>query len=52
MKQSFNWEADDKYSKLKHLRLEMNNIFPSYNTSHAEQLAIVKSGKAGKTWKS
>ena len=42
MKQpSFNWEADDKYSNLKNFRLEVNNIISSYNTPHAEQLAIV-----------
>ena len=30
MKQpNFNWEADDKYNKLKNLRLEVNNIFKS-----------------------
>ena len=39
---SFNWEADDKHSKLKNFRLEVNNIFASYNTPCAEQLAIVK----------
>ena len=28
MKQpTFNWEADDKYSELKNIRLEVNNIF-------------------------
>ena len=43
MKQpSFNWEADDKYSKCKNFRLEVNNIISSYNTLHAEQLVIVK----------
>ena len=32
MKQpNFNWEAEDKYSKLKNFRLEVNNIFKSYN---------------------
>ena len=39
---SFNWEADDKYSKLKHFRLEVDNITISYNIPHGEQLAIVK----------
>ena len=34
--------ADDKYYKLKNFRLEVNNIFRSYNTPHTEQLAIVK----------
>ena len=42
MKQlSFNWEADDKYSKLKAFRLEVNNILTMYNTQ-TEQLAIIK----------
>ena len=43
MKQpSFNWEKDDKYSKLRNFRLEVNNIITLYNTPHAEQLVIVK----------
>ena len=43
MKQpSFNWEADDKYSKLKTFRLEVNNILITYNTPQTEQLAMVK----------
>ena len=43
MKQpSFNWEADEKYSKLKKFRLEVNNIISTYRTPQAEQLAIVK----------
>ena len=29
--QSFNWEADDKYSKLKNFRLDVNNIILLYN---------------------
>ena len=45
MKQpSFNWEADNKYSKLRNFRLEVNNILVTYNTHQAEQLAIVKIG--------
>ena len=33
MKQpSINWEADNKYSKHKNLRLEVNNILATYNT--------------------
>ena len=37
MKQpNFNWKAHDNF------RLEVNNIFVTYNTPHAEQLAIVK----------
>ena len=38
----FNWEADDKYSKIHYFRLEVNNILVTYNTTQAEQLAIVK----------
>ena len=45
MKQStFNWEADDKYRKLKTFRLEVNNILMTYNTPQTEQLAMVKTG--------
>ena len=45
MKQpSFNWEADDKYSKLKTFRLEANNILTMYNTPQTEQLGMVKTG--------
>ena len=29
---SFNWEVEDKYNKLRNFRLEVNNIFKSYNT--------------------
>ena len=50
MKQpSFNWEADDKYSKLKTFRLEVNNILTMYNTPQTEQLAMAKNwlGKKG-----
>ena len=43
MKQpTFNWEADDKYRKLKTFRLEVNNILTTYNTSQIEQLAVIK----------
>ena len=43
MKQpSFSWEADNKYSKFKNFRLEVNNILATYNTPQVEQLAIVK----------
>ena len=43
MKQpNFNWEAEDKYNKLKNFRLEVNNIFKSYNTPQAEQIPIIK----------
>ena len=37
MKQlTFNWEAEDKYNELKNFRLEVNNTFKLYSTSHAE----------------
>ena len=39
---SFNLEADDKYSKLKTFRLDVNNILTLYNRSQTEQLAIVR----------
>ena len=43
MKQpNFNWESEGKYNELKNFRLEVNNIFKSYNTPQTEQLAIVK----------
>ena len=41
---TFNWEADNKYNKLKTLRLDVNNILSTYNMPQAEQLAI------GKNW--
>ena len=43
MKQpNFNWEAEDRYNKLKPFRLEVNNIFKSNNTPQTEQLEIMK----------
>ena len=39
---TFSWEAEDKCNDLKHFRLEVNNIFKSYSTPHAKQLAITK----------
>ena len=39
---SSHWEADDKYSELKNIRLEVSNILATYNTPQAEQLVIVK----------
>ena len=43
MKQpTFNWEAEDKYSKLKTLRLEVNNVLMTYSTPQTEQLVMVK----------
>ena len=43
MKQpNFNWEMEDKYSKLNTFKLEVNNILSTYNTPQIEQLAMVK----------
>ena len=43
MKQStFNWEMEDKYSKLKTFRLEVNNIVSTYSMPLTEQLAIIR----------
>ena len=43
MKQpTFNWETEDKYNKLRTVRLKINNILSTYNTPQAEQLAIIK----------
>ena len=43
MKQTmFNWESEDKYSKLKTFKLEVNNILSTYNTPQIEQLVMVK----------
>ena len=39
---TFNWEAYDKYTKLKTLRLEVNNILTTYNTPQTEQVPMVK----------
>ena len=43
MKQpTFNWEMEDKCSKVETFWLEVNNILSTYNTPQAEQLAMVK----------
>ena len=43
MKQlTFNWEADDKYSKIKTFRVEVNSILTTYNTPQTEQLTMEK----------
>ena len=39
MKQpTFNWKAQDKYSELKNVRLEVNNVFKSYSMSQTEKI--------------
>ena len=35
---AFNWEAEDKHSKLKNFILEVNNVFTLYSMSQAEQV--------------
>ena len=43
MKQlTFNWNAEDKYSKLKTFRLEVNNVLSTYNTPQTDKLVLVK----------
>ena len=45
MKQpTFTWEEKDKYNELRNFKLEVNNIFRSYGTPQAEQIASIKSG--------
>ena len=45
MKQpTFDWNAEDKYSKLKAFRLEINNVLSMYNTPQTDKLAVVKMG--------
>ena len=39
---TFNWSAQDKYSKLKTFRLEDNNVLSIYNTTKTDKLAVVK----------
>ena len=36
----FNWEAEEKYSKLKSFIWEINNTFESYNTLQTERMEI------------
>ena len=43
MKQpTLNWEAEDKYTELKNARLEVNNVFKSYNMPQTEKITIIK----------
>ena len=43
MKQlTFDWNAEDKYSKLKTFRLEVKNFLSSYNTPKTDKLSVVK----------
>ena len=38
---TFNWEVEDKYSKLKTFKLEVQNTLMTYRTPMPEQLAMV-----------
>ena len=40
--QTFDWNAQDKYSKLRTFRLEVNNVLSMYNTPETDKLAVVK----------
>ena len=43
MKQlTFDWNAEDKYSKLKTFRLKVSNVLSTYNTPQTDKLARVK----------
>ena len=53
MKQAtFNWEAEDKYNEFKNFRLKVNIIFKLCSMPQAEQIAIIKTGLAGKAYSS
>ena len=39
---TFNWNVEDKYSKLKTFRLQVNNVSSIYNTPQTDKLAVVK----------
>ena len=41
-KPTFDWDAQDKYSELKTFRLDVNNIFSTYNAPQMDKLALVK----------
>ena len=41
MKQpTFNWEGEDKYNEQKYFRLEVNNVFKSYNMPQTEKVYL------------
>ena len=39
---TFYWSATDKYAELSSLRLEVNNVFKTYNTNYADSTSIIK----------
>ena len=41
---TFDWEAKDKYSKLRNYIKEVNNIFECYNMPQSERIVITKCG--------
>ena len=45
---TFNWEAEDKYSEVKNFRLDVNNLYKSYNMPQTEKIAIIKNWKGRK----
>ena len=38
----FDWNAEDKYTKLKTFRLEVSNVLSTYNTPQTGKLAALK----------
>ena len=44
----FNWDAEDKYSELKTIRLEVNNVLSTYKSPQTDKLALVKNCLARK----
>ena len=39
---NFNWEAPDKYTKLKAFILEVRNVLSTYNAHEVDKIAIVE----------
>ena len=39
---AFDWSATDKYTEPRNFKLEVNNIFQTYNTNNADRIPIVK----------
>ena len=39
---TFDWNAQNKYSKLKTFRLEVNDVLSTYNTPQTDELVLVK----------
>ena len=45
---TFNQSFKDKYGELGNFRMEVNNLFQSYNISQAEQVSIIKKKQLGR----